>query len=46
VTTNVFILDAAPWLPAVYLVVAAAVAWRRWPRTTTLLRLTTPIGAH
>ncbi|WP_345575293.1 DoxX family protein [Nonomuraea rosea] len=34
--TNAFIVDDPPWAPLFWLVVAAIVAWRRWPRTKML----------
>jgi putative oxidoreductase len=34
--TNLFIIDANPWMPVTYLLVAAVIAWGRWPRTKTL----------
>lgn len=34
--TNVFIVNDPPWVPLIWLVVSAVVAWRRWPRTKEL----------
>ena len=31
--TNLFILDAAPWLPIGLLLLSALIAWGRWPQT-------------
>jgi uncharacterized membrane protein len=38
VVTNVGILSESPLLPLGFLLVAAAIAWRRWPRTVALVR--------
>ena len=35
--TNVVVLGASPFLPIVLLVVAALVAWGRWPQTRSLV---------
>lgn len=36
-TTNVLILDAAPWLPLGLLLLSGVVAWGRWPHTSALV---------
>ncbi|WP_020575379.1 DoxX family protein [Actinopolymorpha alba] len=35
--TNVFVLDASPWLALGFLVLAALIAWGRWPDTRALM---------
>jgi uncharacterized membrane protein YphA (DoxX/SURF4 family) len=34
--TNAFVIDASPWIPVTYLLVAAMITWGRWPRTRAL----------
>lgn len=36
ILTNIFVLGASPFFPLVLLMVAALVAWGRWPQTRTL----------
>lgn len=39
--TNLFVIDDPPWIPIAALVMAALVAWGRWPRITAVVgRLT------
>jgi putative oxidoreductase len=44
--TNVGVLGEPPCLPIAYLLVAAAVAWRRWPDTRALVRTLLKSGAE
>ena len=50
--TNLFILDAAPWLPIGLLLLSALIAWGRWPQTRVELQSgqgtgqRTPAGGH
>ncbi len=41
IATNLFILNADPWLPLGLLLVSALIAWGRWPQTKTLARTLT-----
>ena len=36
IATNLFILNADPWLPIGLLLMSALIAWGRWPQTKTL----------